>query len=230
MIQSFILQPASGSSLEKDQFEMAQTWIQAQSDTLQHHVNPEGPLKISQVRSLINSSTYFPYSGEHQWFVITNADAASLPAQHALLKILEEPPPHSSLVLVSSHPSSLLDTVRSRCVLIQLTESSATKAQADVQVFTAYLPQEPTKIAACTYTEIIERVGEVPDREAAIQELESLAAFLRNHADFPSPPIIKSLEQTTKSLQELRQNALYKLSLEHCYFQLKQVLSQAKKT
>jgi len=39
---------------------------------------------------------------------------------NALLKILEEPPPNTTLVLVSSRESRLLPTVRSRCQVIRL--------------------------------------------------------------------------------------------------------------
>jgi DNA polymerase-3 subunit delta' len=40
-------------------------------------------------------------------------------AQNALLKVLEEPPPRSVLILISSHPDALLATVRSRCQRVQ---------------------------------------------------------------------------------------------------------------
>jgi DNA polymerase-3 subunit delta' len=47
--------------------------------------------------------------------IVDEADALVEPAQHALLKTLEEPPPASIFLLVSSLPDALLATVRSRC-------------------------------------------------------------------------------------------------------------------
>jgi DNA polymerase-3 subunit delta' len=47
--------------------------------------------------------------------IINEADALVEQAQHALLKTLEEPPPSSIFLLVSSLPDALLTTVRSRC-------------------------------------------------------------------------------------------------------------------
>jgi DNA polymerase-3 subunit delta' len=47
--------------------------------------------------------------------IFDGADALAGPAQDALLKTLEEPPPASIFVLVTCRPDVLLPTVRSRC-------------------------------------------------------------------------------------------------------------------
>ena len=47
--------------------------------------------------------------------IVDDADALISEAQNALLKTLEEPPPASVFVLVTSRPDVLLPTVRSRC-------------------------------------------------------------------------------------------------------------------
>ena len=47
--------------------------------------------------------------------IIDDADALLPEAQNALLKTLEEPPPASVFILVTSRPDVLLPTVRSRC-------------------------------------------------------------------------------------------------------------------
>lgn len=48
-------------------------------------------------------------------FIVDEADLLSPFAQNALLKFLEEPPPRTVLILVTSNPSQLLMTIRSRC-------------------------------------------------------------------------------------------------------------------
>ena len=52
--------------------------------------------------------------------VVDSADAMNPNAQNALLKILEEPPPRTLLLLVCHAPSRLLPTVRSRCRTLNL--------------------------------------------------------------------------------------------------------------
>ena len=47
--------------------------------------------------------------------ILDNADLLRQEAANALLKTIEEPPPDSLIILVSSHPESLLPTIRSRC-------------------------------------------------------------------------------------------------------------------
>jgi hypothetical protein len=52
--------------------------------------------------------------------VIADAEQLSLAASNRLLKTIEEPPPHSCVLLTSSRPQTLLATIRSRCITWQL--------------------------------------------------------------------------------------------------------------
>ncbi|NIM01382.1 MAG: DNA polymerase III subunit delta', partial [Acidobacteria bacterium] len=68
--------------------------------------------QIRQVASLIGLA---PRAGARRLVLIDPADKMNLEAQNALLKTLEEPPPHAVLILVASRPQVLVSTVRSRC-------------------------------------------------------------------------------------------------------------------
>jgi len=71
---------------------------------------------VEEVRErIIEASPYRPFEGERRAFVIEEADAMAEESQNALLKTLEEPASFAHIVLVSSQPSALLETVRSRC-------------------------------------------------------------------------------------------------------------------
>jgi DNA polymerase III subunit delta' len=74
-----------------------------------------GTIKIDQMRDVIDRSQYRPFEGRRRVVIIDEADAAGEDAQSALLKTLEEPPPASVFILVSSIPDALLPTVLSRC-------------------------------------------------------------------------------------------------------------------
>ena len=56
-----------------------------------------------------------PFEGRHKVFVIHRADRMNRWGANALLKVLEEPPPHVVLILLTAAPEQLLETVRSRC-------------------------------------------------------------------------------------------------------------------
>jgi DNA polymerase-3 subunit delta' len=71
---------------------------------------------VEEVRErVIEAAPYRPFEGARRAFVIEAADAMAEESQNALLKTLEEPASYAHIVLISSQPSALLDTVRSRC-------------------------------------------------------------------------------------------------------------------
>jgi DNA polymerase III subunit delta' len=74
---------------------------------------------VDEVRErIIEAAPYRPFEGEHRVFVVEQADAMAEESQNALLKTLEEPASFAHILLVSSQPSALLETVRSRCQVI----------------------------------------------------------------------------------------------------------------
>jgi DNA polymerase-3 subunit delta' len=78
---------------------------------------PSGPQHlVEEVRErVIRSATYRPFEGGKRVFVIEAAEAMRAESQNALLKTLEEPPGFVHLILISSEPASLLETISSRC-------------------------------------------------------------------------------------------------------------------
>lgn len=80
-------------------------------------------------REVIANVSYRPFEGERRVFVIEAADAMAEESQNALLKTLEEPPGYAHLILISSEPAALLDTVLSRCQRIDFTPLSAAAMQ-----------------------------------------------------------------------------------------------------
>ncbi|MEM8799026.1 MAG: hypothetical protein AAGF15_02975 [Pseudomonadota bacterium] len=75
---------------------------------------------VDEIRSLL--SLYQLTSAEGNWRVtiIDSADAMTRQAANALLKILEEPPARSLLILIAHAPGRLLPTLRSRCMTLNL--------------------------------------------------------------------------------------------------------------
>ena len=85
------------------------------ADILVIEPGDSGSIKVDQVREAIDRSAYRPFEGRRRLVVVDEADALMPEAQNALLKTLEEPPPASVFVLITSRPDVLLPTVRSRC-------------------------------------------------------------------------------------------------------------------
>src|SRR5437773_7531578 len=57
-----------------------------------------GSIKIEQVRDIVDRAAYRPFEGRRRVVIVDVADALVAPAQNALLKTLEEPPPSSVLL------------------------------------------------------------------------------------------------------------------------------------
>lgn len=75
-------------------------------------------IRIDQIRSLIQASHGRPQLAGRRVMVLSPADRMNVNAANALLKLLEEPPPDSQVVLVADRPRRLPATIRSRCVRI----------------------------------------------------------------------------------------------------------------
>ena len=75
-------------------------------------------VRIGQIRAVQQALHLRSHAGGFRAAVIADAEWLNLEAQNALLRLLEEPPPQTSLVLVAASASSLIPTVRSRCVRV----------------------------------------------------------------------------------------------------------------
>lgn len=72
-------------------------------------------VRIGQVRALQAALRLRTSEGGNRAAVIADAEWLNAEAQNALLRLLEEPPPRTTLVLVTASSAGLLATVRSRC-------------------------------------------------------------------------------------------------------------------
>lgn len=70
---------------------------------------------IEDIRTFQKRLTLVPYASAFTIGIIHDADHLTHEAQQALLKTLEEPPPHVLIYLEAENPDSLLPTIRSRC-------------------------------------------------------------------------------------------------------------------
>ncbi len=76
-------------------------------------VNPQ--IKIEQIRELRRQTGFAPFAGAWRVVLLKPAAAMNEAAANALLKTLEEPPPHNLLILTASGERDLLPTIVSRC-------------------------------------------------------------------------------------------------------------------
>ena len=76
-------------------------------------------LRIDQIRSLLSTLAMKPFNARQRVVIIEKAQSLTAEAGNALLKILEEPPPDTIIILIARRKTDLLPTIVSRCRCIR---------------------------------------------------------------------------------------------------------------
>ena len=80
---------------------------------------PRRVLRVEQMRQIETEANFRPFEGKARFFLIDEADKLNDASANALLKVLEEPPRTSHLILITARPAMLLPTIISRCQMIR---------------------------------------------------------------------------------------------------------------
>lgn len=84
------------------------------------HEKPNS-IGIEEIRKqLIDDVAIRPYESRYKIYIVNDAQKMTLQAQNALLKTIEEPPAYAVILLLADNPDSLLPTISSRCVTLNL--------------------------------------------------------------------------------------------------------------
>lgn len=127
---------------------------------------------IEQVRALQSSLEVTSHLGGRRTAVIDPAEAMNPFTANALLKLLEEPPPDTHLLLVSGNPRRLLPTLRSRCQQLAIPVPPAQAAR-----------QWLTSAAPAAAGELLDLVGGLPLEAARLADQGGGDALKRFAAD-----------------------------------------------
>ncbi|EEE38724.1 DNA polymerase III subunit delta [Rhodobacteraceae bacterium KLH11] len=162
-------------------------------------VNDQGRLRneivVDDIRKLGRFFGLSSADGGRRVVIVDAADEMNVSAANALLKMLEEPPAHTTLLLISHQPSRLLPTIRSRCRTLRLSPLGAEDMQAALAQTGADLTGQPGHLAALAagsvgdavrlinlgglelYAELIGILGTLPrlDRQRALKLAETAA-------------------------------------------------------
>lgn len=156
---------------------------------------------VDDIRKLNRFFGLSATDGGHRVVIVDSADEMNINAANALLKMLEEPPARTTLLLISHQPSRLLPTIRSRCRTLRLSPLTPEDMQSALAQTGAALPDNPQHLAALAngsvgvalrlitlgglqiYSELIAILNTMPrlDRPRALALAE--AAAQRNASD-----------------------------------------------
>lgn len=84
------------------------------------HEKP-GTIGVDDIRSQINGDVAIkPYSSPKKIYIMNEGEKMTVQAQNALLKTLEEPPEYAVILILTTNVDSLLPTILSRCVVLNM--------------------------------------------------------------------------------------------------------------
>ena len=123
--------------------------IQTHPDVLV--IPPDPPqllIKMGQVRQVIHNAFYRPPNEARRSFSIFTSAAFMKEAANSLLKVLEEPPERTSLIILAENPQELLPTIRSRAILHRLGALSVENIEALLAIRRPQLTAPDRKLVA----------------------------------------------------------------------------------
>lgn len=91
---------------------------------------PQMLIKVDQIRRIIESVRFVPERGRRVYILTTSGFIKE--AANSVLKVLEEPPAHATIILLTENASELLPTIRSRCVTLTLAPLTVAQLEADL--------------------------------------------------------------------------------------------------
>lgn len=187
-------------------------------------IKSEGPsLGIDDIKKMQEKAFLKPLKGSHKTVVIKGAEMLTIPAQNALLKILEEPPQNTIMILASTTAYDLLPTILSRVSLVRISKKEQKMTEDEKkEVAKKLLGWKKQSIANALKTaEIMAK-----DKEKTLQVLEESLyvgrEILREEiASEKEPQLSKMLPEIQKKYQILKYtNANPRLTLEDLFLTL----------
>ncbi len=132
----------------------------------------EPPIKIQNIRELRSWIQLKPHSSPRKLAYLKEVNTMTIDAANALLKILEEPPENSVLVLQSPQNAKILPTIISRCQILKTKDIFQSK-----QIENYFSPEQ---IAKKSIKEKFNYASKIATSENLLEILNAWETDLRN--------------------------------------------------
>lgn len=174
----------------------------------------ESGLKIEDVRNISELLGFQPV-GDATYIIVLALENASVPAQQALLKMLEEPPAFARWLLLTSNLNQILPTIQSRCLVIEDQSDDATLSGDVVSEMESLYE----KICSSSIGEAIALSDTFGDRSQTQKTLKNLITYL--HQLPPTAEKVKHLQILVQTASWAAANVNLKLALGECFLRLR---------
>jgi hypothetical protein len=120
IMHAFLLIGGDNETIQKELSSRISTWKISAWDIIR--IPEEGTVGIEIIRDFERALALTPRNSPSKVGLLTDMDRLTPEAQNAILKTLEEPPPHTYIIGTTGIPEALLPTIRSRMSVVRLTD------------------------------------------------------------------------------------------------------------
>lgn len=167
---------------------------------------------IGEIKKLLQKVYLKPLESPYKAIIIRDAQSLTSEAQNALLKIIEEPPEHTYIYLLTNSLNALLPTIQSRCSIIDLNQKEINYEEIKIQI--------PSSIGE--KLALAEKLSK--QKSIALAFMQDLLKnyHRRLHAEKNQTKLLSEIREIEKSLRLLQTtNVNLRLCLEHVLLELK---------
>ena len=163
-------------------------------------------LKIDQMRFLKDTAHLKPMAGHKRVFIVVEAEKMNDEASNSLLKILEEPPLFSHIILVTPNPYRLIPTIKSRCQVFQF--SPIPKEEIQKALVDKGIQPEKAQILSLQVDGNLKLALSLDWEDVQSQRKKAWHLFLALHKRENAAPLLKQLSTSRKDAREELKNTL----------------------
>ncbi|HVA96261.1 MAG TPA: hypothetical protein VND99_01280 [Candidatus Acidoferrales bacterium] len=163
-----------------------------------------------------------PMRSQTKLIIFEDAQLLTTEAQNALLKVLEEPPAHTHIILGTETREALLPTILSRCQIIELEEEQINLSKKTIDELNTFIETLP-ELSIGARLKHAEQLAK--DKDKAIEWIANLILILRkkllNNYSAEAPETLDTLKQL-QSLHTLLKttNVNPRFAIEHTFLSL----------
>jgi DNA polymerase-3 subunit delta' len=162
--------------------------IQADTHPDIHWARPESKsrqISVEQMRELMREIQLKPGEAEFKVAVVAGADRLHVSAANAFLKTLEEPPQKSIIILLSTEPSRILETILSRCLRVNFSGDGARELAAAestwLEIFSALAAEQKSLLGRYRLADVL--LQKLAGIRASVDETLSARSPLQKYED-----------------------------------------------
>lgn len=214
-MQSFLI---IGKPIEKAKNYAFDFCLKNKIDTLDINlIESEKAVGIAQVRDFQKRIFLKPYKSDQKAVILEASNGLTLESQNALLKVLEEPPKNTIIILLVESDESVLPTILSRCKIISLDKDNV--QQKDLAEYEKILLSLKN---AGVGDRLRLAQDKSKDKETALQFVEGLILAAENILqENPNKEFLSAIKLMQKTYTEIKStNSNLRLAMENLLLNL----------